>query len=227
MRRFLQELKDFPKKCDWVLLLLCLITAAFGLVIVTSATSAAKFEGNTRYIVVQLASIILGVIAYAVVSSIDIESMSERRNLLVGLNLFLLLLSIFYLCYSKANYKLGTMRMPKEGFMPLLLGIGMVGLSSYLTVQAFLNKGDAQNVKFGISWKRFFVLVSTCVLYAVLLGTLGYLIATFLFLFAVFKIANLEGMKLPLILSLVFSVAFYILFKVLLGVMLPSGLLGL
>ena len=70
-------------------------------------------------------------------------------------NLFLLLLSIFYLCYSKANYKLGTMRMPKEGFMPLLLGIGMVGLSAYLTVQAFLNKGDAQNVKFGISWKRF------------------------------------------------------------------------
>ena len=94
MRRFLQELKDFPKKCDWVLLLLCLITAAFGLVVVTSATSAAKFEGNTRYIVVQLASIILGVIAYAVVSSIDIESMSERRNLLVGLNLFLLLLLI-------------------------------------------------------------------------------------------------------------------------------------
>ena len=94
MRRFLQELKDFPKKCDWVLLLLCLITAAFGLVIVTSATSAAKFEGNTRYIVVQLASIILGVIAYAVVSSIDIESMSERRNLLVGLNLFLLMLLI-------------------------------------------------------------------------------------------------------------------------------------
>ena len=94
MRRFLQELKDFPKKCDWVLLLLCLITAAFGLVIVTSATSAAKFEGNTRYIVVQLASIILGVIAYAVVSSIDIESMSERRNLLVGLNIFLLLLLI-------------------------------------------------------------------------------------------------------------------------------------
>ena len=142
-------------------------------------------------------------------------------------NLFLLLLSIFYLCYSKAHYKLGTMRMPKEGFMPLLLGIGMVGLSSYLTVQAFLDKGDAQNVKFNISWKRFFVLVAVCVLYAVLLNTLGYLIATFLFLLAVFKIAKLEGMKLPLILSLVFSVAFYVVFKIMLGVMLPSGLIGL
>ena len=94
MRRFLQELKDFPKKCDWVLLLLCLITAAFGLVIVTSATSAAKFEGNTRYIVVQLARIILGVMAYAVMSSIDIEAMSERRNLLAAFNVLLLLLLV-------------------------------------------------------------------------------------------------------------------------------------
>ena len=94
MRRFLQELQDFPKKCDWVLLLLCLVTAAFGLVIVTSATSAAKFEGNTRYIVVQMASILLGVMAYAVISSIDIESMSENRNWLVAMNIFLLLLLI-------------------------------------------------------------------------------------------------------------------------------------
>ena len=94
MRRFLQELQDFPKKCDWVLLLLCLVTAAFGLVVITSATSAAKFEGNTRYIVVQMASIMLGVMAYAVISSIDIESMSENRNWLVVFNIFLLLLLI-------------------------------------------------------------------------------------------------------------------------------------
>ena len=94
MRRFLQELQDFPKKCDWVLLLLCLVTAAFGLVVITSATSAAKFEGNTRYIVVQMASIMLGVLAYAVISSIDIESMSENRNWLVVFNIFLLLLLI-------------------------------------------------------------------------------------------------------------------------------------
>ena len=94
MRRFLQELQDFPKKCDWVLLLLCLVTAAFGLVIITSATSAAKFEGNTRYIVVQAASILLGVLAFAVMSSIDIESMSEQRNWLVVFNTVLLLMLI-------------------------------------------------------------------------------------------------------------------------------------
>ena len=94
MRRFLQELQDFPKKCDWILLLLCLITAAFGCIVLASATSAAKFEGNARYIIIQLASIMLGVMAYAVMSSIDIESMSERRNLLVAFNLLLLLMLI-------------------------------------------------------------------------------------------------------------------------------------
>ena len=94
MRRFLQELKDFPKKCDWVLLLICLITAAFGLVVIASATSAAKFEGNARYIIIQMVSILLGVGAYAVMSSIDIEAMSERRSWLVVFNILLLLMLI-------------------------------------------------------------------------------------------------------------------------------------
>ena len=94
MRRFFQELKDFPKKCDWVLLMLCLITAAFGLVVIASATSAAKFEGNARYIIIQMAGILLGVGAYAVMSSIDIEAMSERRNWLAAFNCFLLLMLI-------------------------------------------------------------------------------------------------------------------------------------
>ncbi len=94
MRRFLQELQDFPKKCDWILLLLCLVTAAFGLVVIASSTSAAKFEGNARYIIIQMAAILLGVGAYAVMSSIDIETMSENRNWLVAFNCLLLLMLI-------------------------------------------------------------------------------------------------------------------------------------
>ena len=70
-------------------------------------------------------------------------------------NLFLLLLSVFYLSYSLTHYKLGTIRMPKEGFMPLLLGIGMVCLSGFLTIQSFVGKGDAKNVKLKLPWLRF------------------------------------------------------------------------
>ena len=64
MRRFLQELQDFPKKCDWVLLLVCLITAAFGLVVIASATTAEKFDGNFRYIALQSFAILMGMAAY-------------------------------------------------------------------------------------------------------------------------------------------------------------------
>ena len=94
MRRFFQELEDFFKKGDMVLLLLALITSAFGLIAIASATQAPKFEGNFRYIAVQIASIVLGVMVYAIMSSIDIESMTERRNLFVIFNTVLLLMLI-------------------------------------------------------------------------------------------------------------------------------------
>ena len=94
MRRFLQELQDFPKKGDMVLLLLTLITSAFGLIAIASSTAAPKFEGSIRYIIIQAASICLGVIVYAIISSIDIESMAERRNLFVVFNTILLLMLI-------------------------------------------------------------------------------------------------------------------------------------
>ena len=94
MRRFFQELEDFFKKGDMVLLLLTLVTAGFGLIAIASATQAPKFEGNLRYIAVQIASIVLGIMVYAIMSSIDIESMTEHRNLFVLFNTFLLLLLI-------------------------------------------------------------------------------------------------------------------------------------
>ncbi|HML48706.1 MAG TPA: hypothetical protein PKE04_18330, partial [Clostridia bacterium] len=81
-------------------------------------------------------------------------------------NLFLLL-SGFYLYYTLTHYKIGVLRMPKEGFMPLILGIGMVGLSGFLTVQALCGKGDSANVRFPIEWWRFGAIVALSLLYAV------------------------------------------------------------
>ena len=92
MRRFLEELKDFPKKGDMVLMVLCLIVAGFGCVCIASATSAEKFGSNLRYIIIQIVSVGLGVIMYALVSSIDVELMSEHRGAMVLFNTILLLM---------------------------------------------------------------------------------------------------------------------------------------
>ena len=94
MRQFFDELKDFFKKGDMVLLVLCLVTSGLGVVIISSATSADKFGSNLRYILVQLLAIVLGVLIYAIFSSIDMEFLQENRNLMVALNVFLLLLLI-------------------------------------------------------------------------------------------------------------------------------------
>ena len=94
MHRFIEELKDFSKKADWVLLILCLVTAGFGLIVIASATNAPKFEGNARYIIIQLVAIALGVFLFAVVSAIDVDFISEHRMALMLFNVFLLLLLI-------------------------------------------------------------------------------------------------------------------------------------
>ena len=94
MRRFIEELKDFSKKGDMVLLILCLIVSGFGLVCIISATQADKFGSNLSYIAIQSLSIFLGVICYMVVSSMDLDFLSEHRGIMVAFNTFLLLLLI-------------------------------------------------------------------------------------------------------------------------------------
>ena len=94
MHRFKEELKEFFKKGDMFLLVLCLITAGFGVIIIASATSAEKFDGNLRYIIIQLLAIFLGTIIYAMISSIDMDFLQENRNLMVAFNMVLLLMLI-------------------------------------------------------------------------------------------------------------------------------------
>ena len=89
MRQFFNEFKNFFRKGDMVLLLLCMITTAFGCLMISSATA---HMGAVRYVVIQIAAAALGILFYAVISSIDLEAMAEQRTLLVVFNIFMLLL---------------------------------------------------------------------------------------------------------------------------------------
>ena len=94
MRDFIQELKSFHRKGDMLLLMLCLATSAFGSLIIASVTNAVKFGGSTRYIVIQVGATLIGVLFFAIMSSIDTDVFSEHRLTLVGISIFLLLLLI-------------------------------------------------------------------------------------------------------------------------------------
>ena len=93
LRRFLEELKDFTKKGDVVLLIMALIVSSFGLIAIASAT-AAKINGSLSYLLIQILAISLGVASYVVISSVDLDMLSEHRGTMVAFNCFLLLLLI-------------------------------------------------------------------------------------------------------------------------------------
>ena len=93
MNRYLQRLKESIRKGDWVLLLLCAITTAFGVLIIASATN---YLDSMRYVVMQIVGAVIGIVLYMVVSSIDLEFITERRLYLAIFNfLFLSLLIPF------------------------------------------------------------------------------------------------------------------------------------
>ena len=87
MRQLIDEFKSFPRKGDMILLLLCIVTSAFGCLVISSATA---HTGSSRYLMVQIAAIGLGVLVYAFVSSVDISILSENRRWLFVLNLIAL-----------------------------------------------------------------------------------------------------------------------------------------
>ena len=101
MYRFWQEFKSFFRKGDTVLLLLCMVITSFGIVMISSATN---HMGSTRHIIIQLAATGLGVLMYALISSIDADLFTEHRTAMVVFNCFMLLLLIpFGIDYGSGN----------------------------------------------------------------------------------------------------------------------------
>ena len=89
MRKFFQELLDFFKKGDMILLALCLLTTAFGCVEIASATA---WTGSAKSVVIQIVAAGLGMMLYAIISSIDLDFIMEYRMGLFIFNCILLLL---------------------------------------------------------------------------------------------------------------------------------------
>ena len=89
MRQFFSEFRNFFRRGDMVLLFLCVGTSAFGCLMIASATN---YMGYTRNVAVQIFAILAGILMYAIVSSIDIRSLAERRTWLVLFNSALLLM---------------------------------------------------------------------------------------------------------------------------------------
>ena len=99
---YVSEVLHFLKKGDLVLLFLCLLTSAYGCLIVASTTN---HNGTLRYVVIQAIAVVLGMVMYVLVSAISADFIAEHRNLLVAFNCFMLflLLTPFGEDYNSGN----------------------------------------------------------------------------------------------------------------------------
>ena len=78
LKRLIQFIQDILRRADMKLLGLCMVSSAFGLLLIASATSYLGDTKQFRWVLVQTAGIILGIGAFFVFSNLDVEHFAEK-----------------------------------------------------------------------------------------------------------------------------------------------------
>ena len=116
-KRFLPLIKDFFRRADLLLFILCVICAFFGLIVIWSATK--HFEtGPARYIIVQLMGIVIGIAAYIVITVIDLDIFSEHWKWLYAASAILFGLLLVFGQGDETTGNNGWLRLAGIGIQP-------------------------------------------------------------------------------------------------------------
>ena len=90
VNRFRDFLSDVVRQSDMVLLSLCTVSTLYGMVLIASAT---HFRNTFKYVAIQGFGLLLGVLLYFLLSSIDVSEVGKKWKWLLAFNLgFILLL---------------------------------------------------------------------------------------------------------------------------------------
>lgn len=85
--RLREAAQDIFRKADMVLLALCLVSTAFGIVLIASATNYRGPEFQMRRVILQAIGTLLGLAAYFIFSNTDVEHFAEKWPLFFIFNL--------------------------------------------------------------------------------------------------------------------------------------------
>ncbi len=147
-------------------------------------------------------------------SRVDGESIFSL--ILAALGLFIIIVSL--------TIGFGTLKNPGSGLFPFLVGTLILVQSIAVFLQKRPRPEEGSFTRREV--KYLLMMGGTFCLWIVLMPYLGYVIVTFVIVFAFSKILNLEGWIKPLILSLGTTGLCYVLFDLLMYLDLPRGLLG-
>ncbi len=93
MTTLFSPVREFFKKGDLMLLFLCLLSSGYGLLLIFSAT---RYENSYKSVIVQFIGIILGVVAYMLITFVDLQLFIDKHwkpTLIASIILILLLLT--------------------------------------------------------------------------------------------------------------------------------------
>lgn len=93
LRVFAAKMLEGFRRCDLLLLLLCVIATTFGFLMIASATSGYS-EGPSGYLFRQFIAAAAGIFFFVLISSIDTDFFSEHRMALLIINAVLLIMLI-------------------------------------------------------------------------------------------------------------------------------------
>jgi len=120
--------------------------------------------------------------------------------------------------------KLGTLRNPGPGFLPLMMASLLIAFSLFLLVRGLVEPGKVLK---GVQWKPQSVLVVSVLIYGVLLGFMGFLLSTFVLMFVLFALFFEGKRRMPraLFYAATTAVIGWLVFSVALKVPFPRGAL--
>jgi len=130
-----------------------------------------------------------------------------------------------WVCYLSIGLSLWSEEGPGDGFFPFLGGILLFFFASCLFVQSWFKLEKTHTVREPISKTRLFTYVGSLLVYTFVLDLIGFLLATFFFIFVICKVAEKISSKNSLIIACVSTISFFIVFRYLLGVPFPPGFL--
>ena len=95
IRKFKPYIKEFFKRADIFLLCICIISSIFGITMIEKAVTG-MYEGGwnmsepAKYLAVQIGSMLIGIVAFVLLTVIDVDLIAQQWKLLMMLDLVLL-----------------------------------------------------------------------------------------------------------------------------------------
>ena len=143
--------------------------------------------------------------------------------------IFAAIFAIIYLMESR-SLEIGTPGAPKAAFVPVLIGVCLLGCSLIIFLKSFLSRSNnAQEVssdseKF-VS-KKLLALIAALVLYPLLLPLLGFFITSLALMFTAFRVFEYRNKLWSFLMASLTTVVTYFIFEAWLKILIfPKGFL--